>query len=240
MARELALSETGEAVPVEGPWLCLITDRRRLVLATGREEKDWPSLIAQQVEGAVRARIQFVQIRERDLETRDLLALTRSVVVLASGSATQILVNDRLDVALAARAAGVHLRADSPGPARVKSLIAEKFVITRAIHSVADVDANRAAHIFVAGTMFPTASKADKQSWLGKSGLAAIVQAANTTPVLAIGGVTERNVPEVAASGARGLASIGGFLPAERGADIRRYVEQQAERYRTAFAEAAR
>ncbi len=222
------------------PWLCLVTDRRRLLLATGGAERDWRWFIRQQVEGAVRAGIHMVQIRERDLDGRELLDLTRSLVQLAAGSDTQILVNDRLDVALAARAHGVHLRADSPSPARMQRSMTTRFVVSRAVHTVRDVEASRGANIFVAGTMFLTESKADKQTWLGGSGLAVIVQAADTTPVLAIGGVTERNAPEVAASGARGLASIGGFLPAERGEDIGRHVEQQAARFRRAFARAAR
>lgn len=240
MARELALSNTRGGGGVERPWLCLVTDRRRLLLATGRAEHDWRSLIEQQVAGAVRAGIQFVQIRERDLEARELLELTRSVVGLAAGSDTKILVNDRLDVALAASADGVHLRADSPAPEQVLPIVASKFVISRAVHSVAEVRASHAVDIFVAGTMFRALSTADKAKWLGVSGLASIVQAAAATPVLAIGGVTEENAPEVAASGARGLASIGGFILAERGVDIGRHVEQQAERFRMAFARAAR
>jgi thiamine-phosphate diphosphorylase len=220
--------------------LCLVTDRRRLLRATGQAEREWPSLIEQQVEGAVRAGIDFVQIRERDLDARTLLTLTRSLMALAAGSTTKILVNDRADVALAARASGVHLRADSPAVAQILSVLGQGFIVSRAVHDGADVDASRAAHIFVAGTMFPTRSKADKHRWLGVSGMAAIVQAAGTTPVLAIGGVTERNAHEVARSGACGLASIGGFIPEERGADIGRHVVRQVERFRAAFLQGLR
>ncbi len=236
----LAPSDIRPAGGVARPLLCLVTDRRRLLQATGGVEQDWRSSIQQQVEGAVRAGIDLVQIRERDLDARDLLALTRAMVELATGSKTRILVNDRLDIALSAGANGVHLRADSFSPSRILPLTTAGFVISRAVHAIESVHTSHSANIFVAGTMFPTVSKADKQEWLGLAGLATIVQAAQPTPVLAIGGVTEKNVSEVAASGACGLASIGAFVPEERGEEIGRYVVEQADRLRAAFVRAAR
>lgn len=220
------------------PWLCLVTDRRRLLRAAGKTDGDWRSLLEQQVRGAVRAGITFVQIRERDLEARALLELTRMLVAIAAGFETQILVNDRVDVALAAAARGVQLRADSPAPSRFRSVRPSGFVIGRSVHSASEVAENNDVTFFVAGTMFPTESKADKRTWMGTSGLATIVLTAGATPVLAIGGVTEATVSHVAVSGARGLASIGAFLPSGPGQDVEDAVRRQADGLRTAYARA--
>jgi thiamine-phosphate diphosphorylase len=220
------------------PWLCLVTDRRRLLRAAGKRDEDWRSLLEQQVRGAVRAGITFVQIRERDLDTRPLLELTRTVVAIAAGSKTQILVNDRVDVALAAAAHGVQFRADAPAPARFGALTPSRFVVGRSVHSASEVAESSGVTFFVAGTVFPTESKADKRTWMGAAGLATIVLAAGATPVLAIGGVTAANVSQVAVSGARGLASIGAFLPSGPGHDVEAAVLHQADGLRTAYARA--
>lgn len=240
MAPEPALSGTREADDVEAPWLYLITDRRRLTHAAGAPETAWGTLLQEQVRGAVRAGIRFVQIRERDLDARDLLGLTRTLVALAAGSVTRILVSDRVDVALAAGADGVHLRGDSPVPARIRPLTGPRAIVGRSVHACQDVQNAPGADYFVAGTVFPSVSKADTTEYLGTRGLIDIVRVAGMTPVLAIGGVTEATAPEVAASGARGLASIGAFLPIEGQRDVARGVERQAERIRRAFSRAAR
>ena len=82
------------------PLLCYVTDRHSLAE---------PSLLAEQISRAVAAGIDWVQIREKDLSARELLAVTRAAVKSAQQTATRIIVNDRLDVALAAGAGGVHL-----------------------------------------------------------------------------------------------------------------------------------
>lgn len=220
------------------PLLCLVTDRRRLI-AAGVKADVWEEALTRQVAGAIRGGVTFVQIRERDLEAGALLRVTRTLVGLASGSKTRILVNDRLDVALAGGAHGVHLRSDSPKPSRIRILTPPGFLIGQAVHTVADVRLGEGSNFFVAGTMFPTASKADKQEWQGVLGMAAMVGAAGQVPVLAIGGIDGTTVHEVARSGAGGLASIGAFVPHD-GQDIGQYAEEQVIRLREAFWAAAR
>lgn len=217
------------------PWLCLVTDRRRLAQAVGAADTEWASLLHAQVAGAVRARIPLVQIRERDLEAAALVRITRALVELTRESATRILVNDRVDVALAAGAAGAQLRSDSPCPQRMRRLVPAPFMLGRSVHSVPEAESTRDADFLIAGTMFPTISKADKQNWLGVAGISAIVAASGGVPVLAIGGITEEKMPQVAATGARGLASIGAFLPSGPGDDIEQTVIRQAGRLRQQF-----
>src|SRR6478735_10756044 len=89
--------------------LCLVTDRRRLGAAMGAATEDFPEVLARQVEAAAAAGIDYVQVREPDLEARQLATLVRELMRRTKGSSTRILVNDRLDVALASGASGVHL-----------------------------------------------------------------------------------------------------------------------------------
>ena len=157
-------------------------------------------------------------VTERDLSAADLAALVRAAVAAARGSSTRILVNDRLDVALACGADGVHLRADSITARDARRITPTGFLITQAVHA-AD-EAARAADVdfVIAGTVFPTRSKPDADRWLGIDGLRAIVDAARA-PVLAIGGVTADRIDEVLRTGAAGVAGIGLFLPAAEAFD---------------------
>lgn len=140
----------------------------------------------------------------------DLVALTR-------GSATRVVVNDRVDIALACGAAGVHLRGDSVPASAVRTIAPAKFLIGRSVHSVADaLAAGAGVDYLLAGTVWPTAAKPPGRPVLGVDGLAAIVQAA-AVPVLAIGGVTWDRVGEVAARGGAGIAGIGLFMGAGPG-----------------------
>lgn len=178
--------------------LCLVTDRRRADPVA-------------QAERAAAAGIDLIQIRERDLDASALAAMVTAVLAAVGARATRVVVNDRLDVALACGAHGVHLRADSIPPAIARSLIPAGFLIGRSVHGVeeamqvaADVD------YLVAGTMFATTSKPPGHPRLGAAGLRAIVRAVRV-PVLAIGGVTGDRIAEVAATGAAGIAAIGLF-----------------------------
>jgi len=161
---------------------------------------------------AVRAGVDVVQIRERDLPADELCAIVVELVAIARGSRTRILVNDRADVALACGAGGVHLRADSVPPRDVRSIAPPGFVIGQSVHRTSEAQA-AAAHVdyLIAGTVWRTPSKTPEQPTLGVAGLAAIAQSV-TVPVLAIGGVTAGRLVEVQSAGAAGAAAIGLFL----------------------------
>jgi thiamine-phosphate pyrophosphorylase len=123
-------------------------------------------------------------------------------------------VNDRLDVALAAGAGGVHLRADSVPPRLARSLAPSGFLIGRSVHRVEDATEVEAdVDYVIAGTVWSTSSKPVGHELLGVRGLAAIT-AAVQVPVLAIGGVTVETSAAAAAAGAKGVAGIGLFMPA--------------------------
>lgn len=192
--------------------LCLVTDRRRLGAAIGAAAGDWPDALAQQVGAAAAAGIDFVQVREPDLEARQLTALVRGLVQRVEGSRTRILVNDRIDVAIAAGAAGVHLKEASILPDQARRIAPPGFVISCSVHTIAAVSSRKSADLLIAGTVRSTASKT-AVDYLGKAGLEAIVKAAAGQSVLGIGGLDLSSVPLVAESSAAGMAAIGAFIP---------------------------
>jgi thiamine-phosphate pyrophosphorylase len=168
--------------------------------------------LLRQVRYAIDAGVDFVQVRERDLDATDLATTVSAVIALARGTRTRVLVNDRVDVALACGAAGVHLRADSVPAAAVRSIAPPQFVIGQSVHAVSDaVAAGAAVDYLIAGTVWPTVGKPDDHPALGIEGLSNIVRAASV-PVLAIGGVALDRLGEVAERGGAGVAGIGLFM----------------------------
>jgi thiamine-phosphate pyrophosphorylase len=122
-----------------------------------------------------------------------------------------VVVNDRADVALAAGASGVHLRADAVPAQRIRRLVGPGFVIGRSVHGASEAQTVAPGADYLAmGTIFPTRSKGPDAPVAGLRGLEATCRAVNV-PVLAIGGVTPDNAGAVAAAGAAGIAAIGLF-----------------------------
>jgi len=181
--------------------ICLVTDRRRADPVA-------------QARAAVEAGIDLIQVRERDLDGAALCALVRAVLDVARGSATRIVVNDRVDVAIATGADGVHLRSDSFSIAEARRLMPRPLLIGRSIHSPGEAKAADHADYLVAGTVFASASKPETTPLVGIEGLGAIVRA-TAAPVLAIGGITIARLDHVAAAGAAGIAAIGLFTSDE-------------------------
>ena len=165
----------------------------------------------------MRAGIDVLQIRERDLEAAALAAIVRDVLAVTRGSATRVLVNDRVDVTLAASADGTHLRSDSLPTAAARQLLPSPRLVSRSVHSAEELEHAEGCDFVLAGTVFPTSSKPGVDTWLDEHGLRAIVEAA-AMPVVAIGGVTVDNVAGIARVGAAGIAAIGLFAH-DRGFD---------------------
>jgi thiamine-phosphate pyrophosphorylase len=175
--------------------LCLVTDRRR-------------RSVIEQTRDASRAGVDLIQLREPDLAAAALSSLAARLADVTRDTATRIVVNDRLDVALTCGASGVHLRGDSIPPSQARAMSPHGFLIGRSVRAVDEaIQAARHADYLIAGTVFPTASKPGLHEHLGVDGLAAIVKAV-PIPVLAIGGVTMDRMDAVARAGAAGVAAI--------------------------------
>jgi thiamine-phosphate diphosphorylase len=179
-----------------------VTDRARL--GPSRTLDD-------QLRRAVDAGIDVIQIRERDLEAGALAALVDRALAIARGSSTRVVVNDRLDVALACGADGVHLRGDSISIADARRIAPPRFLVGKSVHSAAEAAAAAiGADYLIAGSVFPTVSKGGAPASLGLDGLRAVVRSA-VVPVWAIGGITLDRLEAIRDSGAAGAAAIGLF-----------------------------
>ena len=192
---------------------CLVTDRRRLSPGA-RSFAAARRALVEQAERAVADGVDLIQVRERDVEAVELAALVADLVAVTRGSATRVVVNDRVDVALASGADGVHLRADSVPVAAARALLPVPWLVGRSVHTVDEARAASGADYLIAGTVFPSASKSTgpaSAELLGIDGLRAIARA-TAVPVLAIGGITSARIAEVVAAGAAGIAAIGLFI----------------------------
>lgn len=166
-----------------------------------------------------RAGVDLIQLREPGLDGRALLDLTRAALRTVEGTSARVLVNDRLDVALAAGAEGVHLRGGSFAAADVRRLAAPPFLVGRSVHSEAEAAVVAAAggcDYLLFGTVFPSLSKPPGHPVAGCEALARVC-ARVRLPVLAIGGVSEETAPAALRAGAAGLAGIGLFEAADPG-----------------------
>jgi thiamine-phosphate pyrophosphorylase len=176
-----------------------ITDSREL----GGVERLIPVIARLLLDG-----VDLVQIREKHLGGRELYELTRRVLELANPHGSRILVNSRVDVALAAGAHGVHLGSDSITPGAWRRITGDNFLIGVSCHRVSEL--RRAeeggADFAVYSPIFPT----NKPYPVEPKGLDALRAATRAVklPVLALGGVTERTAPLCVAAGAAGVAGI--------------------------------
>jgi thiamine-phosphate diphosphorylase len=191
------------------PRLCLVTNRRALPGA--RTEAAAVAALEAHCEQAIAAAVDYLQVREPDLDARTLAGLARRLVSRARGTATCVLINDRADVARVS-GAGLHLKSDAPPAARVRALFDYPVTLSRSAHRADEVAAEPDADLFLFGTVFPSRSKPVGAPVAGLEGLAAAARAGRT-PVLAIGGVTAGNAQACRQAGAAGLAAVGIFLP---------------------------
>jgi thiamine-phosphate diphosphorylase len=187
------------------PVLCLITDRRRLGAA-------WEEALVERVRAAGQAGVHLIQVRERDLDGGALARLVERCVDAVRGTQARVLVNDRLDVALAAGAHGVHLRGDSIDAARARRIVPAGFLIGRSVHGLEApvlAGADGSLDYLMFGAVFDTASKPGVVA-AGLDRLAR-VSAATVVPVLAVGGISAANAAGVGRAGGSGIAAIGLF-----------------------------
>ena len=202
-------------LPRHNPLLYLITNRQ----AFRRKADSDQSACRLQIEAirqAAAAGCQLIQIREKDLSAQDLAEFTRQAIAVAQPFGAKVLVNDRLDVALATKADGVHLRVTSLPSAEVRRAAVEKglkeFLIGVSTHSLAEAEAAErgGADFIVCGPVFDTPSKREFGEPLGLERFADICRTINL-PVLALGGINLSNFGQPLQSGAAGIAAIGLF-----------------------------
>jgi thiamine-phosphate pyrophosphorylase len=204
-----------------GCLLYFITDRSRFA---GDECARHRALLDKVAEAA-RAGVDYIQLREKDLNTRELEKLARDVVAVLDSTRlrtgtrerrTQILVNSRTDIALAAGADGVHLRGDDIAISEVRQISglnlqlrqsANHFLVAKSCHSAAEVQRaeSEGADFIVFAPVFEKNNSAGTMP----AGVAALREACRAKiPVLALGGVTLENAASCLDAGATGIAGI--------------------------------
>jgi len=199
----------------------LVTDRPSLL---GRELVDV-------VEAAVAGGIGMVQLREKTASTRDFVELARGLLARLRPYGVPLLINDRVDVALAADADGVHVGQDDMRPADVRALIGPDKILGLSVTGEAETRAaaGQPVDYLGAGPVFATATKKDAGAPQGIAGLRTMLALA-TVPVVAIGGIGPANAADVMAAGADGVAVVSAICsapdPASAAAALRRIVTQ--------------
>ena len=200
------------------PLLCYVTDRRSLAAA---EPAEAYRALLEKIAATAAAGVDWIQVREKDLSGRESSALAqealrraaKSAAAERAGAVARILINDRLDAALAVQAGGVHLGEKSV-PAQEARRLAhtlgrEDFLVGVSCHSLEAAKAaerNGADYLFF-GPVFATPSKAGYGGPQGIERLAEVCRAVSA-PVLAIGGITQVNCAACLAAGASGIAAI--------------------------------
>ena len=172
--------------------------------------------LARLVEGAIDGGVTCVQVREKSIATRLFLDRVRAVLSVARPNGVTVLVNDRVDVALAAGADGVHLGQDDLPPREARRLLGPGRTLGV---TAGDPEAARRAEAdgadYLGSTaVFRTATKPDAGDPIGLHGLAAIVRAVRI-PVIGIGGIDAANAASVLATGAAGIAVVTAITRAE-------------------------
>ena len=169
-----------------------------------------PEDILPLVEAAVAAKVPLFQIREKTVSARVLYEITERVVEITRGSDTQLLVNDRSDIAHAAGADGVHLTSQSLRGEVVRKIYGPEFLIGVSTHSLDEARAAQVggADFVVFGPVFETESKREFGEPQGLNRLEEVTRELRGFPVVAIGGITVENVRACFDAGANGVAAI--------------------------------
>ena len=184
--------------------LYLITDRKLFA------DED---LFLTAVEEALKAGVRAVQLREKELETRELLNLSYKMRDLTAGYGAGLFINARADIALCVKADGVHLGQTSMPVFAVRKVVGEGMMIGASTHSLdeAETAEREGADFITFGPLYPTPSKL---KYGDPVGLEALKQVSGkvSIPVLGIGGIKPYNIKDVIGAGATGVAVISGVL----------------------------
>lgn len=164
------------------------------------------------VREALEGGVTLVQYRAKTASSAEMYAEALQLKALCDSFNVPLIINDRLDIAMAVGAAGVHLGQDDLPCAAARKILGEDYIIGVSAHNPAEAKAalQSGADYLGCGAVFGTATKADVKK-LGTDGLASICREKGL-PVVGIGGVTADNYREVRAAGADGAAIVSGIL----------------------------
>lgn len=152
----------------------------------------------------------LVQVRDKKLSGKELFKVVSSAVAIAHGFGMKVIVNDRVDIAMAAGAAGVHLGQGDLPPEHARLLLGSEAMIGYSTHSIEQaIEAAKLPVDYIAiGPIFATHTKQDPDPVVGLDGLRGVRAAIGQFPLVAIGGINERNLRAVLTAGADSVALV--------------------------------
>jgi thiamine-phosphate pyrophosphorylase len=188
------------------PLLYLVTDPD---LSLGRPEDEV-------VRRAVAAGVTMVQYRDKGTSTKRMIEKTRLLAEICRSARVTLVVNDRLDVAMAGGADGVHLGQDDMDPGDCRAIAGKRFIVGVSVTTAEEVkNAERAGADYLgANGVFPTGTKSDLGEPLGLEGVSRLAEAARL-PIVGIGGINADNAGDVISAGADGVAIVSFIVSAE-------------------------
>jgi thiamine-phosphate pyrophosphorylase len=185
---------------------------------------------AQQVARLIEGGARLIQLREKHLSPREFFKDAQQAMLIARPSQTEIIINDRVDIALALRADGVHLGQTDLPPAAARRLFGPAAVIGYSAHNSSQVAAAAAMPIdyLAMGPVFTTATKENPDPVTGVDGLRRARAEWPEIPMVAIGGITLANAAEVFTAGVSAAAVVSAILenPSEISARMRAFIDQ--------------
>ena len=186
------------------PNLYLITDRHQI--AKGRQ-------LLEVIEELLQAGVRMVQLREKDLSAAELFPLAKNLRSLTHHYKSLLLINDRIDLAQAIGADGVHLGGHSLPVKSARNILGSNYLIGASTHSVAEVESaqNQGADFVTYGPVYFTPSKQAYGKPVGIESLQSICARSNI-PVYALGGIKANNTKTMLQAGAHGVAMISALL----------------------------
>lgn len=168
----------------------------------------------EQVEQLIKGGAKLIQIRDKKATSRDFFEQSKKCLEIARKFDVKILINDRIDIALAVKADGVHLGQDDLSPIYARQMLGKKSIIGFSTHSVAQaISAIKLPIDYIAiGPIYQTTTKENPDEVVGLSGLKKVRTAIEKFPLVAIGGIKSESIQDVLQNGADSVALISEIL----------------------------
>jgi len=196
-----------------------LAGRLRLVVVTDVDLAK-PRQVVDVVRAAVTAGAPAIQLRDKAANARELLEAGRIILPVVHGAGALFFINDRVDVALALGADGVHVGPNDTPASAIRRVVPQGFIIGGSTDKPAQAQqlVSDGVDYIGCGTVYTTSTKPDAGASIGVEGLQSVVDSVEV-PVIGIGGISADRVAEVARSGAAGVATVGAVMGAADVAD---------------------
>ena len=196
-----------------------LAGRLRLVVVTDVDLAK-PRQVVDVVRAAVTAGAPAIQLRDKAANARELLEAGRIILPVVHGAGALFFINDRVDVALALGADGVHVGPNDTPASAIRRVVPQGFIIGGSTDKPAQAQqlVSEGVDYIGCGTVYTTSTKPDAGASIGVEGLQSVVDSVEV-PVIGIGGISADRVAEVARSGAAGVATVGAVMGAADVAD---------------------